>query len=104
MSACPIYLGPKPHATFCGYAGDGGFFQVPFDGVARKSPRKESATALISIKEGNIQAGACQAHPVKWTWTAVEHGEGCLVQFPCKVELQSMVATNLFTLLEAKES
>lgn len=99
-SACPIYLGPKPHASFCGFAGEGGFFQVPYDGSAGKTPRKESATALISIREGNILAELMKSEfarliPVKWTWTAVAHGYGFLVQFPCKVELQRMVATKL---------
>lgn len=97
-SECPIYFGPKPYANFCGYAGEGGFYQVPYDGTVAKVPRKESATALISIKEGNISAELIKSElarliPVKWTWAPVTHGDGFLVQFPCKVELQRMVAT-----------
>lgn len=97
-SVCPIYLGPKPHASFCGYPGEGGFFQVPYDGTATKVPRKESATILISIKEGNISAELIESELarlilVKWTWAVVAHGDGFLVQFPCKVELQRMMAT-----------
>lgn len=39
-SACTIYLRPKSHASFCGYAGEGGFFQVPFDGTTGKLHEK----------------------------------------------------------------
>lgn len=53
---------------------------------------------MISIKEGNIPADLIKKElarliPVKWTWTAVAHGDGFLVQFSCEVELQRMVAT-----------
>ncbi|GJN28996.1 hypothetical protein PR202_gb17181 [Eleusine coracana subsp. coracana] len=49
---CPIYLGPKPAAIFCGFAGDLGFFQILTDGNIGKTPKRENATAHITIKQG----------------------------------------------------
>ncbi|GJN04225.1 hypothetical protein PR202_ga21750 [Eleusine coracana subsp. coracana] len=96
-SECPIYLGPTPAAIFCGFASDLGFFQIPHEGHASKVPKKETATAHITIKQGNISADLIKSElawliPIKWTWLVQQHGDGFLVPFPSKVELQIMVA------------
>ncbi|GJM91627.1 hypothetical protein PR202_ga08022 [Eleusine coracana subsp. coracana] len=96
-SKCPIFLGLKPTAIFYGFAGDLGFFQIPHDGPVAKAPKKETTTALITIKQGNISADLTKSElarliPIKWTWLVQQHGDGFLVPFSSKVELQRMVA------------
>jgi hypothetical protein len=96
---CPLYNGPKPHAIFCGFAGSKlGFFQIPMEAPPGKAPKRESASALISAKDGVLTADLIKAElarliPVRFEWTVQTHGKGFLLPFPCKVELQRMVAT-----------
>ena len=97
---CPQLHGPKPSATFCGLAGDGlGFFHIPVDGAKPTIARDHvSATALVTILEGDVSVELLKSElarilPVKWDWEVHEHGDKAfVVPFPCKVELDRMVA------------
>jgi hypothetical protein len=99
-SSCPQLHGDKPAATFCGLAGDGlGFFQIPTDGATSSvMPERESATALITITRGAVTPELLKSEltrilPVDWEWEIQDHGEKAyVVPFPCKVELDRMVA------------
>ncbi|GJN04973.1 hypothetical protein PR202_ga22558 [Eleusine coracana subsp. coracana] len=87
-------------SNFCGFAGDLGFFQIPFDGAGSKAPKKESSTAHITIKQGTIMADMIKSElerliPIKLTWSVQQNGDGFLVPFPSKVELQRMVAMRI---------
>ncbi|GJN35082.1 hypothetical protein PR202_gb23815 [Eleusine coracana subsp. coracana] len=67
------------------------------DGPAGKVPKKENATAHITVKQGNITAEVIKVElerliPIKWSWLVQQHSDGFLVPFPSKVELQRMVA------------
>ncbi|TVU49738.1 hypothetical protein EJB05_01070, partial [Eragrostis curvula] len=97
-SKCGLLLGPKPSAVCCGFGGKGEvFFQIPYDKAA-PIPKKVTATALVTIVEGEVSAELVKAElvrliPVKWDWVVRPHGNGkYLVTFPCQVELQRMVA------------
>jgi hypothetical protein len=55
----PLLHGPKPHATFCGLAGDGlGFLHIPTEGMIKSTTPLERVmtTALIRIMEGDVSA------------------------------------------------
>ncbi|TVU36049.1 hypothetical protein EJB05_17960, partial [Eragrostis curvula] len=92
-SKCGLLLGPKPSAVCCGFGGKGEvFFQIPYDKAA-PIPKKVTATALVTIVEGEVSAELVKAElvrliPVKWDWVVRPHGNGkYLVTFPCQVEL-----------------
>ena len=57
-----------------------------------------SATALVTILEGDVSVELLKSElarilPVKWDWEVHEHGDKAfVVPFPCKVELDRMVA------------
>ncbi|TVU29361.1 hypothetical protein EJB05_20925, partial [Eragrostis curvula] len=97
-SKCGLLLGPKPSAISWGFGGKGEvFFQIPYDKAA-PIPKKVTATAMITIVEGEVSADLVKAElvrliPVKWDWVVRPHGNNkYLVTFPCQVELQRMVA------------
>jgi hypothetical protein len=91
---CPVFNGPKPHAALCGFAGgESGFFQIPTWGAKGVIPKPDSVTAFITVKEGKVSADLVKSElsrpiPVQ------KHADGFLVPFPCKVELQRMIAMN----------
>ena len=92
-------------ATFCGLAGDGlGFFHIPVDGAKPTIPPDHvSATALVTILEGEVSVELLKSElarilPVKWDWEVHEHGDKAyVVPFPCKIELDRMVAIGSVT-------
>uniref|UniRef100_A0A804NA67 DUF4283 domain-containing protein n=1 Tax=Zea mays TaxID=4577 RepID=A0A804NA67_MAIZE len=95
---CPVFNGPKPQAALCGFAGgESGFFQIPTWGSHAAVPRSDGVTAFITVKEGNVSADLVKSElsrliPVKWNWSVQKHADGFLVPFPCRVELQRMIA------------
>ncbi|WVZ60763.1 hypothetical protein U9M48_010744 [Paspalum notatum var. saurae] len=102
---CPQLRGPKPSVAYCGAAEDGiGFFQIQ---AARTnhivSPVLTSAAALITVEEGSISSELLQSElariiPVQWNWIVQEHGDkSFVVPFPCKEELDRMVAIRRIT-------
>ena len=92
-------------ATFCGLAGDGlGFFHIPVDGAKPTIPPDHvSAMALVTILEGEVSIELLKSElarilPVKWDWEVHEHGDKAyVVPFPCKIELDRMVAIGSVT-------
>ncbi|XP_008665777.1 uncharacterized protein [Zea mays] len=95
---CPVFNGPKPQAALCGFAGgESGFFQIPTWGAKGVLPRSDGVTAFITVKEGNVTAELVKSElsrliPVKWNWSVQKHADGFIVPFPCRVELQRMIA------------
>jgi hypothetical protein len=104
-SSCPQLHGHKPAATFCGLAGDGlGFFHIPADGTTPAvMSERESATALITVTRGVVPPELLKSEltrilPVEWEWEIQEHGDKAyVVPFPCKIELDRMVAIGTVT-------
>jgi hypothetical protein len=95
---CPVFNGPKPQAALCGFAGgESGFFQIPTWGAKGVIPRSDGVTAFITVKEGIVTAELVKSELsrlilVKWNWSVQKHADGFLVPFPCRVELQRMIA------------
>lgn len=93
-----MFNGPKPQAALCGFAGgESGFFQIPTWGAKGVIPRSDGVTAFITVKEGNVSGDLVKSElsrliPVKWNWSVQKHAYGFLVPFPCRVELQRMIA------------
>jgi len=62
-----------------------------------------SATALVTILEGEVSVELLKSElarilPVKWDWEVHEHGDKAyVVPFPCKIELDPMVAIGSVT-------
>ena len=75
------------------------FFHIPVDGAKPTiAPDHVFATALVTILEGDVSVELLKSElarilPVKWDWEVHEHGDKAfVVPFPCKVELDRMVA------------
>ncbi|TVU04429.1 hypothetical protein EJB05_50002, partial [Eragrostis curvula] len=78
-SKCGLLFGPKPSTTCCGFGAKGEvFFQIPYDKAA-PIPKKVTATALVTIVEGEVSAKLVKAELarlilVKWDWVVRPHG------------------------------
>ena len=102
---CPLLRGPKPTVAYCAAAEDGmGFFMIQ---QARPNQivtfEDSDFAALVTVEKGNVSAELLQSElarilPVQWTWSARVNGDkSYIVPFPCKEELDRMVAVRNIT-------
>jgi len=102
---CPLLRGPKPTVAYCAAAEDGmGFFMIQQARPNQIVTLEDSDfSALVTVEKGNVSAELLQSElarilPVQWTWSARVNGDkSYIVPFPCKEELERMVAIRNIT-------
>jgi hypothetical protein len=88
-----------------GLVSDGlGFFHIPTDGITPAVMlERESTMTLIIVTQGVVPQELLKSEltrilPMEWEWEIQEHGDKAyVIPFPCKIELDRMVAIGMVT-------